>query len=144
MSDRYLSVNQLGHPRASMSGHVHAHVLVAETALGHYLPPKAVVHHIDSSETKQMTSRLVICQDQAYHRLLHMRIKALRDCGNANWIKCRTCKQYDAPENLVIYRSRDTASRRGFSAEHHACKIKFHQMYWHTTRKFKPRKRGTS
>ena len=49
----------------------------AEVTLGKSLPPGAEVHHANG--TKGDDSPLVICQDRAYHMLLHMRmrIKAL-------------------------------------------------------------------
>lgn len=68
----------------------------AEEVLGHSLPPTAVVHHHDS-ET------LIICQDQAYHLLIHIRTKAYLACGNADWRKCIYCKQYDNPSRMKFY-----------------------------------------
>lgn len=45
---------------------------------------------------------LIICEDRAYHMLLHVRTKALKACGHANWRRCWICKEYDKPENLYI------------------------------------------
>ncbi len=45
----------------------------AEQALGHPLPPSAVVHHHTYDGDR---SQLVICQDRAYHALLHQRMRA--------------------------------------------------------------------
>lgn len=84
-----------GHPRCCIGNHVLEHILIAEKALGKPLPSKSVVHHYSSEQ-------LIICQDQAYHMLLHRRTKALNSCGYASWRKCRCCKQYDAPEKLHI------------------------------------------
>lgn len=58
------------HPRGAANGYVHDHVLLAEKALGKALPLKAVVHH-------HTPEQLVICQNQAYHLLLHRRQRAL-------------------------------------------------------------------
>lgn len=53
------------------------HVMLAEEALGKKLPSKAVVHHMNSNKLDNFTSyNLVICPDQAYHMLLHKRIRA--------------------------------------------------------------------
>lgn len=79
------------------------HKAVAEEVLGKPLPEKAEVHHVDKNRLNNATSNLVICQDRSYHMLLHQRIRALRECGHADWLKCRICKKYDAPENLRIY-----------------------------------------
>ena len=81
------------HPKAGESGYVHEYVLIAERALGKYLPLKAVVHH-------HTPEQLVICENQAYHKFIHQRTKALRACGHASWRKCNYCHQYDDPQNL--------------------------------------------
>jgi hypothetical protein len=36
------------------------------------------------------------------HMLCHVRLRAYLTCGNANWLKCPYCKEYDDPENLHI------------------------------------------
>jgi hypothetical protein len=91
----YTNINQPDHPRAVYSNQVHEHILIAEKALGKPLPLKVIVHH-------HTPEQLVICQDQAYHLLLHVRTRALRACGHANWRKCRVCKNYDDVLNLNI------------------------------------------
>jgi hypothetical protein len=82
-----------GHPRANQN-YVLEHILIAEKALGKSLPEKAVIHH-------HTPEQLVICQDRAYHNLLHQKNRALIACGHANWRKCYICKQYDGVENLT-------------------------------------------
>jgi HNH endonuclease len=57
-------------------GRVGLHVLVAEKALGKPLPKGAIVHHVDGNTLNNAPSNLVICQDQAYHCLLHKRQRA--------------------------------------------------------------------
>lgn len=48
------------------------HILIAEKALGHYLPEGAVVHHVTEDRTDNHGPfKLVICPDQAYHLLIH-------------------------------------------------------------------------
>jgi hypothetical protein len=61
----------------------------AEQALGHPLPPKACVHHADG--TKGDHSPLVICQNAAYHRLLHARMRIKAAGGNPNTDRICTC-----------------------------------------------------
>jgi len=85
------------HPRADARGYVRQHILIAEAALGKYLVLPACVHH-------HTPTQLVICQDNAYHKLLHRRTNALKACGHADWLKCKFCKCYDAPENLRTYK----------------------------------------
>jgi hypothetical protein len=76
--------------------------LLAERALGHPLPTHAIVHH-------HTDTQLVICQDQAYHVLLHRRMRILRAGGNPNtdaW--CSRCQR---PRPLHLFYRRRTANR---------------------------------
>jgi hypothetical protein len=107
----------------------YAHRLRAMKALGHALPPKAVVHHVDG--TKGVSSPLVICQDTAYHWLLHNRTNVLRAGGNPNTQKlcrrCRTPKDFSA-----FYRQ-----RLGAYGRFNVCKVcssELHVLYVNTHR----------
>lgn len=54
------------------------HIVKAEKALGRKLPRGAVVHHMNKIPHDNDTPlNLVICPDQAYHLLLHRRMRAL-------------------------------------------------------------------
>lgn len=97
----YVLVLSPAHPRA-VKGYVPEHILIAEQALGKFLPVGAVVHHVDENTSHNTNDNLVICPGQGYHSLLHQRLRALRACGNPNWRKCQICKQYDNPRNLSI------------------------------------------
>lgn len=70
--------------------YAYEHLLIAERALGHPLPKLATVHHANG---KLDNSSLVICQDQAYHMLLHARMRVAAAGGNPNSEKiCGTCR----------------------------------------------------
>jgi hypothetical protein len=56
------------------------HRLRAEHALGRALPRSVIVHHADG--TTDPNAPLVICQDQRYHMLLHVRMRVVRAGGN--------------------------------------------------------------
>jgi len=90
------------------------HVLVAERALGKPLPRGAQVHHWDRDRSNNAPSNLVICPDQAYHRLLHRRMAAMEACGNPNWMPCCFCRRHDDPKNLYV-------SPNGVHAYHREC-----------------------
>jgi HNH endonuclease len=114
----YVLIKLPEHPRAYKEGYVLEHILVCEKALGKSLPHKAIPHHVNENRSDNRPENLVICQDQAYHALLHMRMRALKACGHASWRKCCYCKQYDAPENLKIYKNGQSSSL----ACHSVCK----------------------
>lgn len=90
-----------GHPRENRAHYVLEYVVVAERALGRYLPPTAVVHHLDGNPRNRQNNNLVICENQAYHVFLHRRLRAWRECGHANWRRCRTCKTLKPPEMIA-------------------------------------------
>ena len=53
------------------------HRTIAEKALGKPLDSKHPVHHVDGDKTNNANSNLVICEDNAYHSLLHKRQRDL-------------------------------------------------------------------
>lgn len=101
-SGGYIYVHQPQHPNATLDGYVLEHVLVIEKAMGKLLPPKSQGHHINHNPSDNANTNLVACEDDAYHKLLHRRERALKECGNPTWRQCNYCKQWDAPENLVV------------------------------------------
>lgn len=82
-----------GHPRAMNGHYVFEHVLVAEKALGKSLPPKAKVHHVDKISSHNEPTNLVICEDQAYHMLIHRRQRILEAGGSPSTQRiCSACQ----------------------------------------------------
>lgn len=96
-SQGYVKIREAGGPQRR------AHIVIAERALGHALPAGAEVHHVNEIKSDNRPENLVICPSRAYHKLLHLRIDALKACGNATWRKCKVCHQHDDPANLTSY-----------------------------------------
>lgn len=88
------------------------HRMRAEAALGKPLPPKAIVHHADGS--RRADAPLVICQDQAYHKLLHSRADVLKRGGNPNTQRwCGGCRQLRLNGEFGVSRGNGRADMRG-------------------------------
>lgn len=90
----YIQIYMPGHPRATHNRVVFEHVLLAEHALGGPLPPRAVVHHVNGERDDNRNVNLVLCQDTAYHRLLHQRERAYAATGDARSVKCGRCGKW--------------------------------------------------
>lgn len=78
------------------------HTRVAQRALGRPMPAGACVHHVNGDPSDNRPGNLVICEDRAYHNLLHQRLRALRACGQADWRRCTFCGEYADPSELKI------------------------------------------
>ena len=65
-------------------GRRNAHIVIAETVIGKPLPKGAEVHHVDGDGYNNAHANLVICQDSAYHKLLHVRARVLKAGGDPN------------------------------------------------------------
>lgn len=107
------------YPITHDDGAIYEHRRIAEAALGKKLPPKAEVHHVDENRLNNDPSNLVICPDHAYHALLHLRARALRESGDANKRSCVYCKQWDSLGMLTITK-RNSAHHPKCHADYHA------------------------
>ena len=97
----YIFIHTPEHPRANNHGYVREHILMIEQILGRYLLPPIEVHHVNEIGSDNRNDNFVVCQDHAYHALIHRRLRAFRACGNANWRRCHFCHKYDDCKNMV-------------------------------------------
>lgn len=94
------------------------HRIIAEKIYGGSLPGSARIHHFNCDPGDNSRHNLVICQDQAYHNLLHKRTRALNACGHADWLKCSVCKKYSPVDQIY---------RHGLQSYHTECMTKYNR-----------------
>ena len=92
-----LMLYQPEHPYNN-EGYVFVYRLIVEAVLQKYLAPKHPIHHVDGDSTNNVTNNFVVCEDNAYHKLLHVRTEALKATGNANSRKCAFCGEWILPD----------------------------------------------
>ena len=95
MSHGYVAIKKPNHPHASINGYVLEHILVAEKALGKFLPEGAIVHHVNGDVSDNRPCNLVVLQNKGEHQKLHKRLRALRTCGDSKKRVCIYCGEYD-------------------------------------------------
>jgi hypothetical protein len=94
------------------------HVLIAEKALGHKLPPRAVVHHFNEIKGDNRNKNLVICENIRYHSLLHARQRIASRNADPNTQKiCFHCDS--VKDRTSFYKNRTTGD--GLSSHCKAC-----------------------
>lgn len=117
---------------ASVGREIASHRERAEKTLGKPLPLGAVVHHADG--TKRDDAPLVICQDNAYHHLLHFRMRVKSAGGDPNNdLMCSSCKR---PKPKTDFQ-KNRAHRYGYNPNCRACESARHRAQ-------KERKRGAA
>lgn len=100
-SDGYIWQRCEDHPRAH-NGYVLEHVLVAEQKLGRFLLPEEEVHHENEIKSDNRPENLTVFPNTKAHQQHHVRMTALKACGNPDWRRCRYCHNYDDVSNLKV------------------------------------------
>lgn len=121
---------KLGTRKAHHTGYVYSftngreksvHVIIAERALGKPLPEQAVVHHANENKSDNRNRNLVICENELYHKLLHIRLEAFSTTGDPHQRRCHVCKRYDMLENLSVINKLRPSGKRYLSYYHRRC-----------------------
>lgn len=122
MGNNYtLLTGNKGHPRADNRGRVAEHILIAEHALGKFISKPNIVHHIDCDHLNNVNSNFVICENEIYHKLLHVRTRALKTVGKPNARRCKWCHGWDLIEKDYM---KEQSPGHWY---HHECK-RIHQL----------------
>lgn len=115
----YVMILKPDHPRANSKGYVSEHLAIGDRVIGRILPDGVQVHHFNEIRSDNANKNLVICENQAYHLLLHQRARAYRATGCATARSCVICKGWNQ-EDLYISPSGNMARHRVC----HAMKVK--------------------
>lgn len=118
----YVMVYMPEHHRVGSNGYVREHIVLAEKALGKPLPDKAQIHHLGDPRDN---SKIIICENQEYHFLIHVREEAKKACGHPDWRRCKFCQKYDDVKNLHITKCR--GSKGGWNVHHQACESEYNK-----------------
>lgn len=68
---KYITINRKDHPRATTSGHVLLHIIVAEQKLGRKLRPGETVHHLDENKMNNAPENLIVFATSGDHTAFH-------------------------------------------------------------------------
>jgi len=116
---RMLNIKPENHPRwkgGKLNRNIFKHILIAEKVIGKKLIKPHCIHHVNGNHSDNRNINLVICENNNYHKLIHLRKKAFYACGHVNWRRCTYCIKWDNPENLIIYKNN--------AARHRECQRK--------------------
>lgn len=70
------------------------HRIIAERVVGRSLPATVVIHHVNGQPADNRHSNLVICENSAYHSLLHVRARIVKRGGDPQRQKiCSGCQE---------------------------------------------------
>ena len=109
--------------------------LVAEKALGKQLPFGVEIHHVDGDNLNNAAKNLVICQDKAYHKLLHWRERVIDRGENPNIGQfCNRCHKFLRFEAFNISRANKHTGRCNRCRE---CSREYWQVYVVTAKALK-------
>jgi len=85
VNGKYNAVLSPNHPKTNEKvKYILEHIIICESVLGKCLPVNAEIHHANHDGLDNQNRNLVICENRAYHMLLHRREKALRGGQNHN------------------------------------------------------------
>ena len=83
------------------------HIVVAERAVGRRLPKDAQVHHLDGDTHNNAPRNLVICENDAFHKLLHTRARIVSAGGDPNTQQiCDKCRVLKFLSGFALSRNR--------------------------------------
>jgi hypothetical protein len=117
----YTMVYSSDHPRAigkaENGGAILEHILIAEKALGKPLPVGVPIHHYGE---KTENHKIVICQDAAYHTLLHQRTRLIQNQKTGGKV-CTSCLVHKPFDQFY----RDTSKFDQLRSQCKACILQF-------------------
>jgi len=80
-------------PRYRKNRKCREHTAIVERIIGRNLPIGAEIHHVNEDRSDNRPENLVVCQDRAYHMLLHARAERLKLFGTLTRKRCIGCER---------------------------------------------------
>lgn len=96
---------------------IREHRLLAEVALGKPISSDHPVHHFGA---RFNGGELVICEDDNYHALLHVRNRARMETGDPHKRMCNYCNRWDDISNMELRIYFDSSTNARHSRYYHA------------------------
>lgn len=100
--DGYILIKDRNHNSCNSNGYVREHVLICENVLGRKLSKQNMIHHIDFNKSNNTNNNLVICENDEYHKLLHLRTNSLINTGFKDRYRCSSCNEYKKESEYYI------------------------------------------
>lgn len=86
---------------------IRLHKYVVEKTIGRELKQHEVIHHINYDKTDNRRCNLLLCPNQAYHKLVHARTDAINSGVDLNiQHKCSSCKEVKTKDSFNISKTR--------------------------------------
>lgn len=120
---RYLEQYQPDHPAAYSNGCIQEHWAVIEqhTGIAPRRGSQMQVHHVNRNPSDNRPQNLVVCENGAYHMLLHRRQRAIEATGNPNALKCSHCQKWSTPSDPEIRTTTCGPQNPSVRAFHRSC-----------------------
>ena len=108
----YKEIKKPEHNRSHTNGYVYAHIIIVEEVLGKSLIIPHCVHHINGKKSDNSHSNLIICEDDAYHKILHKRQRSIKVTGSPHYHHCWDCNTWKHKDFFGVSHKRCSACIR--------------------------------
>lgn len=102
----YNEIKKPEHHRSHTNGYVYEHIIIIEQILGKPLNSPHCVHHINGIKSDNLHSNLIVCENEAYHKILHKRQRSIKATGSPHYRHCWDCKTWKHKSSFGVGQKR--------------------------------------